>query len=89
MALLERNLKCDECGAVFDGARAMHKDPNESWRILCSKCLDLLANDEKAQFLNKMRAGKTIEERVEQIEEFVYYVTKGFDEMGEPDKVIK
>ena len=85
MALLEHDLKCDRCGKVFDGCRAMHRDPKESYRILCSECLDKTEEDEKTKFLKKLRDGKTIEQRVEWLEEWIYYAIQGMSEANKTD----
>ena len=87
MALLENDLECDECGKVFDGVRAVHRDPKESWKILCSDCLNVIEKDTKQQWLKKIRKGKTLEQRVESIEEFIYHVVHETNNGDMPDGI--
>ena len=87
MALLERNLKCDKCGKTFDGVRAVNRDPEESWRLLCGDCLEELENDNKRKWLKKLRDDKTLEQRVEFIEEFIYHVIHQVSDV--PDMELK
>jgi len=79
MALPKCNLKCDECGKFFNGVRMMHRDPGASYRILCIECLEGADKVEKRKWLKERREGKTLEQRVTWLEEWVYYTIEGFN----------
>jgi hypothetical protein len=65
----------------------MHRDPEASYRLLCTECLKTKENNIKEKWLMKLRKDKTLEQRVEFIEEFIYNV---INEIGEqPDLEIK
>lgn len=74
MALLEQDLECSRCGKIFDGVRALNKNPEASYELLCGDCLNGVENDAKRKWLRDLQKGKTLEQRVEWLEEFIYYV---------------
>lgn len=80
--ILEHNLECDECGKVFDGVRIMHRDPEASYRILCTECLESVEKIAKRKWLKELREGKTLEQRVAWLEEWIYYTTEGLNRLN-------
>lgn len=79
---LEHDLKCDECGKIFNGSRVMHRDPEASYRILCSGCLENVEKIAKRKWLKKLREGKTLEQRVVWLEEWIYYTTEELNKLN-------
>jgi len=71
--MFEHNLKCDECGKSFRGVIVMHKDPEKPYRTLCTECLEGGEKVTKRKWLKERREGKTLEQRVTWLEEWIYY----------------
>lgn len=70
--LFEINLICNRCNKKFSGVRAMSKNPFCSFELLCPECMDKITNNEKAKWLEEKRSGKSIEQRIAWLEEWIY-----------------
>jgi len=72
MPKVEQNLICGNCGKKFDGVRATHHDPALSWKLLCDACMKKIAESPRTWWLIERRKGKSMEQRLEWIEEWIY-----------------
>jgi len=66
MAYLEE-LRCDECGKSYQGCRSQY-----GYGDLCSECYEIKKDTEYKKWMLDRRNGKTLEQRIEWIEEWIY-----------------
>ncbi len=66
------HLNCDNCGKKFDGVRALHRDPAISWKLFCDECIKKSAGSDRTRWLAERRKGKSMEARLEWLEEQIY-----------------
>jgi hypothetical protein len=60
-------LKCGKCGKDYQGVKVANMPVN-----LCDECYKNMKDRQREDYLNKLRNGKSLEERVAFLEKFVY-----------------
>lgn len=68
MAIIKQ-LVCPICGEVYTGVKNSDGSPYDN---TCSKCLKTQENIERKQWFLERHNGKTIEQRIAWIEEWIY-----------------